>query len=272
MRRVLVALFVSLCSPAPATAQIGISIGIDLPAFPQLVVVPGYPVYYAPALDSNLFFYDGLYWVYAQDGWYASSWYNGPWTPMGPDDVPLYVLRVPVRYYRQPPAYFRAWEPDAPPRWGQRWGGDWERRHGGWDRWNRQGTPRPAPLPVYQKEYARDSYPPADRQRSLHDQLYRHQSRDPAVLRARHAQGPPGAAPAAPRGTAAPPATAPERRGASRPQAKAPERGERASGGGGAPERRDGGEPPGRAKGRQARPEEQAGQRQPKADEHHTER
>jgi hypothetical protein len=32
---------------------------------PQLILVPGYPCYYAPQVNSNYFFYDGLYWVYA---------------------------------------------------------------------------------------------------------------------------------------------------------------------------------------------------------------
>lgn len=33
------------------------------PAYPDLVQVPGYPVYYAPRVNENLFFYDGQYWV-----------------------------------------------------------------------------------------------------------------------------------------------------------------------------------------------------------------
>ena len=84
-----------------------VSIGINLPVFPELVQVPGYPVYYAPRLGTNFFFYDGLYWVYDGDNWYASSWYNGPWGLVAPVVVPLFVLRIPVRYYRNPPAYFR---------------------------------------------------------------------------------------------------------------------------------------------------------------------
>ena len=31
---------------------------------PELVVMPGYPVYYAPNVAANYFFYDGLYWVF----------------------------------------------------------------------------------------------------------------------------------------------------------------------------------------------------------------
>ena len=67
--------------------------------YPQLVPVRGYPVYYAPQLNSNYFFYDGMYWVYQRDNWYASSWYNGPWGLVAREAVPLYVLRIPVRYY-----------------------------------------------------------------------------------------------------------------------------------------------------------------------------
>jgi hypothetical protein len=185
-----------LCPLTPAAAQVRISIGIDLPTFPQLVLVPDYPVYYAPGVDSNFFFYDGMYWVYQGDTWFASSWYNGPWAAVDPELVPAYVLRVPVRYYRQPPAYFRGWRADAPPRWGEHWGNDWERRHGGWDQWDRRAAPPPAPLPAYQKEYPRNRYPQADQQRTLQGQRYPYQPRDPTVQRAHLPQAPRAAAPA----------------------------------------------------------------------------
>ena len=91
----------------------GITIGINVPVYPQLVLVPGYPVYYDPRAETNYFFYDGLYWVFQGDNWYVSSWYNGPWQLVAPVEVPLFVLRIPVRYYRHPPAYFRGWHADA---------------------------------------------------------------------------------------------------------------------------------------------------------------
>src|SRR5207344_2524297 len=157
MRYGLIVLCMLMCwvTSAPAEVSIGIglpgvSIGINLPVYPELVPVPGYPVYYAPRVGSNYFFYDGMYWVYQSDNWYASSWYNGPWGLVVPEAVPLYVLRVPVRYYRHPPAYFRGWHADAPPRWGEHWGSSWEQSHRGWDSWNRTSVPTPAPLPVYQ--------------------------------------------------------------------------------------------------------------------------
>jgi hypothetical protein len=46
-----------------------LSIGINLPLYPDLVAVPGYPVYYAPGVDGNYFFYDGMYWVFQNDNW-----------------------------------------------------------------------------------------------------------------------------------------------------------------------------------------------------------
>ncbi len=161
----------------------GMSIGINLPLYPDLVRVPGYPVYYAPQLNSNYFFYDGMYWAYERDSWYASSWYNGPWGLVDREVVPYYVLRVPVRYYRSPPEYFRGWRPDAPPRWGEHWGRDWEQHRRGWDKWDRRSVPAAAPLPVYQRQYTGDRYPQVERQRELFNQNYRYQPRDAVVKR-----------------------------------------------------------------------------------------
>ena len=118
IRCLLTALCLSLGMAVPATfaqVSVGVSIGINVPAYPRLVAVPGYPVYYAPGLATNFFFYDGLYWVFIDDNWYESAWYNGPWVLVAPQFVPLYILRVPVRYYRAPPPYFHAWAANAPP-------------------------------------------------------------------------------------------------------------------------------------------------------------
>jgi hypothetical protein len=180
----------SVAAQAQISVGVGIStpnlsIGINLPAYPQLVLVPGYPVYYDPRVDFNYFFYDGMYWVYQDDNWYASSWYNGPWELVDPFYVPLFILRVPVRYYRRPPVYFRQWRPDAPPHWGEHWGRNWEERHQGWDRWNHRAAPRPAPLPVYQRQYSGNRYPHSiEQQHAIRSEHYRYQPHD-AVARQR---------------------------------------------------------------------------------------
>jgi hypothetical protein len=165
-----------------ASSVVEVSIGINVPVYPELVIVPGYPVYYAPQEEANFFFYDGMFWVYQDDNWYQSSWYNGPWWLMDPEDMPVFVLRIPVRYYRQPPAYFRGWQSDEPPHWGEHWGGGWEQRRSGWNRWNHSITPTPAPLPVYQRQYSGNRYPrQVEQQTKLHRQNYRYQPRDPVV-------------------------------------------------------------------------------------------
>ena len=216
VRRALVALSLLVVPVAPVLAQVsfgiavpGVSIGINLPVYPQLVAVPGYPVYYAPQVNSNYFFYDGAYWIYQRDNWYASSWYNGPWALVAPDAVPLYVLRVPVRYYRQPPTYFYGWRSDAAPRWDEHWGHTWSQSHGGWDRWNRASSPSPAPLPVYQRQYTGSRYPQPEQQSALQSQNYRYRPHEAVVQQHYETQrvqsGATFAAPQEPRGGNRPP-------------------------------------------------------------------
>lgn len=193
MRRLrygIIVLLLLTCVAASASARVNIgigiglpnvNIGINLPLLPELVPVPGYPVYYAPQVEANYFFYDGLYWVYRNDNWYASYWYNGPWWFVEPTIVPVYILRIPVRYYTQPPVYFRDWRPDAPPRWGQHWGRDWERHRKGWDMWKHNASPVRAPLPAYQRQYTGERYPRFEQQQDLRREHYRYQPRDRVV-------------------------------------------------------------------------------------------
>jgi len=184
LRPLLVAAVLALPWAAPSFGEVRGSIGISEPAYPQLEPVPGYPVYYAPGVDTNYFFYEGRYWVFVNDAWYSSAWYNGPWTLVAPEAVPVYVLRVPVRYYRRPPPYFRGWASSAPPRWGEHYGPGWEQQHRGWDHWDRARAPRPAPPPVYQRQYSGERYPHSEeQQRMLHEA---------------HGHPPPGARPPGP--------------------------------------------------------------------------
>lgn len=181
---ILLSMLLSLATTATAELSFSIGIpnvrvGINQPIYPQLVMVPNTPVYYAPQVDGNYFFYDGMYWIYQDDDWYASSWYNGPWGYVEPEIVPLYVLQIPVRYYRQPPEYFRGWRRDAPPQWGHHWGRHWEDQRRGWDR--RQPQSARAPLPVYQQQYNGNHYPRMEQQQQLRDQHYRYQPREQKV-------------------------------------------------------------------------------------------
>lgn len=190
LRHMLIVLPMLLGTIAVSHAEISINIGINMPSYPRLVVVPGYPVYYDPYVNANYFFYDGMYWVYQGDNWYASSWYNGPWQLVDPFYVPVFVLRIPVRYYRHPPSYFRGWRADAPPHWGEHWGRNWQERRGGWDRWDHRAAPRPAPLPNYQRQYFEGRYPrDAEQQRAIRSEHYRYQPHDTVTRRHFEQQG-----------------------------------------------------------------------------------
>jgi hypothetical protein len=178
MKRLLAALLLIAATVMPAAAQTYSDIDVDLPYFPEMQPIPDSPVYWAPGVDSNYFFYDGLFWDYHHDLWHWSAWYNGPWMVADPVYVPTYVLWVPVRYYHKPAHHFHGIHPDKPPRWGQHWGRDWQARHnqvysGLPTAWQR------APLPRYQSIYNRANYPRGyEQQRALHAQHYTWQPRE----------------------------------------------------------------------------------------------
>ena len=187
MRHALVGLLMAgvLGATTPAISQFslsfagpGVRIGFNVPAYPVLERIPGYPVYYAPALNANYFFYDGMYWFFDGNGWYASSWYDGPWYLVDPFDMPVFLLRVPVRYYRHAPVWFHSYAVSAPPHWGEHWGRSWEARRTGWNRSNRAAAPSPAPLPTYQRQYSGGSYPQQAQQAAIQSRSYTYQPKE----------------------------------------------------------------------------------------------
>jgi hypothetical protein len=130
MRPSAIVLAVVLATTAPAFAAV--NIGINLSQRPRMELVPRSPVYYAPQVGANYFFYDDLYWVFDGNEWYSSSGYNGPWEMVAAADVPDSVLQVPVGYYQDAPGYFLGWRGDAAPHWREHWGTGWQqhRREG----------------------------------------------------------------------------------------------------------------------------------------------
>jgi hypothetical protein len=229
MRKFLIALCLAVAGlvSMPAAAQLsfgfssgGVRLGINVPVYPRLVPVPGYPVYWAPDVNANYFFYDGMYWLFYDDNWYGSQWYNGPWYAVPPDEVPLFVLRVPVRYYHHRPAYFRGWALNDAPRWDQLGGRAWSDPPGDSPRWHLNRAPARAPLPNYQRNYSGNRYPNVERQRTEQARNYRYQPRDEGVRR--HWEGQRGEGAAAPQ---AQPQRREERRGQG-PQAREERRGQ----------------------------------------------
>jgi hypothetical protein len=109
-------------------ASVSVNIGINLPAPPHLVVVPGTPVMYAPTIQANYFFYGGRYYVFTNGLWYVGPRYNGPWVVVAPAYVPPPILRVPVAYYRVPPPEWKHRRHGGPPPWAAHYGRRWEER------------------------------------------------------------------------------------------------------------------------------------------------
>ena len=94
-----------LAAPGLAGVNVNVGIGIPVPlpvvvvpAPPAMVIVPGTPVYYAPGLDVDVFFYGGYWWTPHQGYWFRSNNYNGPWEGMA--HPPAAMVHMP-RDYRQ---------------------------------------------------------------------------------------------------------------------------------------------------------------------------
>jgi hypothetical protein len=102
--------------------DVQINIGLGLPstppivvtAPPQLVVIPGTAVSYAPEVPANYFFYHGRYYTMANGAWFTASAFNGPWVVITVSKVPKPVLSVPVDYYKIPPGHVKK---KGPPPW-----------------------------------------------------------------------------------------------------------------------------------------------------------
>ena len=120
----LAAALLGVLSRAPAGAadvHIGINVGVPPPppvvieAPPPLVVVPRSPVYYAPQLPYNYFYFGGRYYTFHDGAWFSAVSFGGPWGFISIGHVPPPILAVPVRYYNVPPRHWREYR--GRPRW-----------------------------------------------------------------------------------------------------------------------------------------------------------
>jgi len=104
-----------------ADVHIGIDIGtpppppIVLAEPPRLALVPRLPVYYAPSLPYNFFYYDGRYFTYDDGGWSWAVSSRGPWIAIELGRVPQPILSVPVAYYKAPPGHWKKHRQGPPP-------------------------------------------------------------------------------------------------------------------------------------------------------------
>ena len=102
----------SLAVPVSARSQVSVQVNIGQPppvivARPVLVPVNASPVYYAPSYGSDLFFYDGRYYIVHNETWFYAARHNAPWVSIAIGKVPRAILAVPVGYYRVPPGHLK---------------------------------------------------------------------------------------------------------------------------------------------------------------------
>jgi hypothetical protein len=101
----------ALLAASAAQAQ-GVSVNINVSAPPppmvfvtppQLVVVPGSAVMYAPGVAFNVFVLQGRYYSFHSGTWFYGASHKGPWVVVPLEKVPHAVRAVPVAYYKIPP-------------------------------------------------------------------------------------------------------------------------------------------------------------------------
>lgn len=78
-----------------------------IPKPPEVVVVPNTYVYFPPAVDVDIFFFQG-YWYRPHEGrWYRTTNYKGSWSYIENHRVPASVLNLPPRFRDVPPGHER---------------------------------------------------------------------------------------------------------------------------------------------------------------------
>jgi hypothetical protein len=65
---------------------------------PDVVLIPGTPVYYIDDYDYDLYSYGNYWYYYWNGGWYRSVDYDGPFYFISYQSVPYPIRYVPVRY------------------------------------------------------------------------------------------------------------------------------------------------------------------------------
>jgi len=136
-RHLIAALFILPAIPVFATnasAELGMSVAINLPGVgiaisssPEVMVIPGTYVYFAPDADDDLFFYHGYWYRTHKDKWYRSAEHDKGWVVISFGNVPSPILHVPPGFRSIPPGHQRIPYGQLKKNWKS-----WERDHH-WD-------------------------------------------------------------------------------------------------------------------------------------------
>jgi hypothetical protein len=114
MKRLPIATGMALATVVLFTSLASARVTFNIEIQPQLVPVPGLPVYYAPELPQNYFSFGGQYYLFSDGVWYVAPTFRGPWVFLPLANVPPPLLSVPVEFYRAP---IHGWRRGGPPPW-----------------------------------------------------------------------------------------------------------------------------------------------------------
>lgn len=116
---VIFVLLLALEGTQGARADVRVNINLGPPPIvvaepPEVVLIPGSRVYFAPHPEIDIFFYNSYWWSPRGDRWYRARAYNGPWVVVERRFVPVPVFRIPrnyrVIYERERPIPYGQWK------------------------------------------------------------------------------------------------------------------------------------------------------------------
>ncbi len=108
---IILLVLMGLVSSSGAGVSVEVQIGAPPPVRfyspPEVVVIPGTYVYYAPDASIDLFFYEGFWWRPWHGYWYRSRYYGGPWAFMPVRRVPGPIVALPPGWHGRPSRFER---------------------------------------------------------------------------------------------------------------------------------------------------------------------
>ncbi len=101
-----------IISPAKSNAEINLNVTIPLPGLgiaapPAMMVIPGAYIYFAPDVETDLFFYRGYWYRPYRGEWYYSAEFSGPWGRVAIGNVPSPLVNLPPDYRQVPTGHER---------------------------------------------------------------------------------------------------------------------------------------------------------------------
>ncbi|MBI5779724.1 MAG: hypothetical protein HZA49_09770 [Planctomycetes bacterium] len=91
------------CAKPAKQAEVTVFVPPVFKARPEIIVIATVPEVYYVKGYVNIFFYDNLWYYFANNSWYVSYSYNGPWGVIEAHRLPVRFGQIPPGHLRVPP-------------------------------------------------------------------------------------------------------------------------------------------------------------------------